>query len=804
MRKLLLLLSKKKQMEYENNLGEQSGIVLSALPGVNKERAPLMLMLKALLMFLIVMGCIDAYMSGFSIDYDVMFIAAVVAVLSVVFTLAGTNIIVMALVYGVCAYLVSGFVNTQFDVVSSGVMAIINISYRLIRVKYNLPDVDGFDEAVTDRSVTIPTVLILGAVAAFMILSPFVCRFMNLMLVTLAVFLPLGAVLFFDGKPSVVSSAMLVSAWVLTALIKFSAKYGHIRGKRLMSPLYLGDKIYYRQMCDGTVMLQCALLVLVIAGIAAGMVSSVVSSADFDRNVGQSSLKKNADFIVRNTMIVAFSEYKNYVLDDFEGEGQLGMYGDIEPDFNTDLVIRMVPYTMNRIYFRSYIGSEYPYRGNMWLNKATEEAYTDKAAASATAKAAAQSGASVKVNIYNAAVPGWKGYMPYYTDLDENSNLKYTQDDVIQGSLSIGADEDIVYHPLKGNVSADISSDYRRYVYENYLEVPKELKLKIAALCSGEGFDAKDEQLDSKIINFFQKNYEYNMKSGRLPWNTDFVEYFLFENKKGVCAHFASSAVLMYRSLGIPARYVEGYCVDYDELTQDGNMLDDPADESWISGIKPLSENVMEAELSDYNAHAWVEVYRDNVGWVVVDPTPYITKEAAEQEAEEGSLLTDIADYFSNTRLIGIKLGRLAASLKYVCVWLTAVLLMLLSAAVLYIAVGRPLIGFAGRASAGYGGSGKRAVGLRYNYIRNLAVYCCGLDKGAFCRGLCEKLCELGMDKERADRLRLYTEKALYARDGVAAEEYKAVCALFKEARKIILKSAPIGRRLISFIAVTK
>jgi hypothetical protein len=627
---------------------------------------------------------------------------------------------------------------------------------------------------------------------------------MNLMLVTLATFVPLGTVLFFDGKPSVASSAMLLSAWVLTALVKFSYKYGHIKRKRLMSPLYIGDKIYYRQICDGTVMLQCALLVLVIAGIAAGMVSSVMSSADFDRNVGKSVLKTNADFLVRDTMIVAFSDYKNYVLDDFEGEGQLGMYGDIKPDFNTDLVIRMVPYTMNRIYFRSYIGSEYPYRGNMWLNKATEEAYTDKTAASATAKAAAQSGATVKVNMYNVAVPGWKGYMPYYTDLDENDNLRYTQDDVIQGSLSIGATEDIVYHPLKGNVNADIDSNYRRYVYENYLEVPKELKLKIAALCSGEGFDAKDEQLDSKITSFFQKNYEYNMKSGRLPWNTDFVEYFLFENKKGVCAHFASSAVLMYRSLGIPARYVEGYCVDYNELTEDGNMLDDLADESWISGIKPLSENVMEAELSDYNAHAWVEVYRDGIGWVVVDPTPYVTKEAAEQEAEDGSLLTDIAGYFSNTRLIGMKLSQLAAPLRYVGVWLAALLLMLLLSATLYIAVCRPLIGFVSRLSAGYDSCGKRAVGLRYDYIKNLAVYCCDLDKGAFCRGLCEKLCELGMDKERADKLRLYTEKALYAKNGVTAEEYKAVCELFKEAGKCILKSAPIGRRLISFIAVTK
>ena len=45
------------------------------------------------------------------------------------------------------------------------------------------------------------------------------------------------------------------------------------------------------------------------------------------------------------------------------------------------------------------------------------------------------------------------------------------------------------------------------------------------------------------------------------------MEYFLTENKKGYCMHFASAGVLLLRAAGVPARYVEGYVVNEGDIT---------------------------------------------------------------------------------------------------------------------------------------------------------------------------------------------------------------------------------------------
>ena len=83
----------------------------------------------------------------------------------------------------------------------------------------------------------------------------------------------------------------------------------------------------------------------------------------------------------------------------------------------------------------------------------------------------------------------------------------------------------------------------------------------------------------------------------------DGVENFLVNTKEGYCVQFTSAVTLILRELGIPARYVEGYIAD--ELKRiDRNSL------------------VYGGYVRDYNAHAWVEVYYDGVGWIQYETTP--------------------------------------------------------------------------------------------------------------------------------------------------------------------------------------
>ncbi len=88
---------------------------------------------------------------------------------------------------------------------------------------------------------------------------------------------------------------------------------------------------------------------------------------------------------------------------------------------------------------------------------------------------------------------------------------------------------------------------------------------------------------------------------------TSAVVEFLTETRKGYCVQFASALTLMLRSVGIPARYCEGFIAS-DFMQNTGE------------DISP--EMKYTADVLDSNAHAWVEVYYEGMGWVQYEATP--------------------------------------------------------------------------------------------------------------------------------------------------------------------------------------
>ncbi len=98
------------------------------------------------------------------------------------------------------------------------------------------------------------------------------------------------------------------------------------------------------------------------------------------------------------------------------------------------------------------------------------------------------------------------------------------------------------------------------------------------------------------ICQYLRTNFTYDLDMPAPDRNRDFVDQFLFEQKRGYCTYFATAMVVMTRSLGLPARYVEGFA---------------PA---------PTANSGIYIATGD-NAHAWVEVYFDGFGWVTFDPT---------------------------------------------------------------------------------------------------------------------------------------------------------------------------------------
>jgi transglutaminase-like putative cysteine protease len=133
---------------------------------------------------------------------------------------------------------------------------------------------------------------------------------------------------------------------------------------------------------------------------------------------------------------------------------------------------------------------------------------------------------------------------------------------------------------------------------ENYLKVPP-LSGRVVELAKNLTKNARSKYEKIVILkNYLQRNYPYDLSIPEFPENVDTVDYFLFEQKRGYCEHFATSLAVMARVIGIPTRLTTGFA----------------------SGrFNPIT-GYYEVKSSD--AHAWVEVYFPHMGWVPFDPTP--------------------------------------------------------------------------------------------------------------------------------------------------------------------------------------
>jgi transglutaminase-like putative cysteine protease len=100
------------------------------------------------------------------------------------------------------------------------------------------------------------------------------------------------------------------------------------------------------------------------------------------------------------------------------------------------------------------------------------------------------------------------------------------------------------------------------------------------------------------IENYLRENYSYSLDVPPLPQGQDAVDFFLFDSRLGYCEHFASAYAVLCRLAGIPSRVVTGYST---------------GDYNPFSGLYEVS-------LDD--AHAWVEIYLEGIGWVTREPTP--------------------------------------------------------------------------------------------------------------------------------------------------------------------------------------
>lgn len=119
---------------------------------------------------------------------------------------------------------------------------------------------------------------------------------------------------------------------------------------------------------------------------------------------------------------------------------------------------------------------------------------------------------------------------------------------------------------------------------------------------------ASDAEYVEKILQLYQRSFIYTLQPPRL--GEDSIDQFLFDSQRGFCGHYASSSVFLLRAAGIPARIIGGY--------QGGEL--NPVDGSLT--------------VRQYEAHAWIEAWLPEQGWLRIDPTAAVAPERIEQPAD--------------------------------------------------------------------------------------------------------------------------------------------------------------------------
>lgn len=238
--------------------------------------------------------------------------------------------------------------------------------------------------------------------------------------------------------------------------------------------------------------------------------------------------------------------------------------------------------------------------------------------------------------------------MPYYA-LDKSGNQQQLSDVQMEGDASNPYTVQYAQYNTSNllkvpNELSAYEDSYAGFVYANYLFVDDDTMAYLTEYAERNNLNSNKPT--SELVATVAAHLR-NSKKSKLTYNTQydiavdtdnnptiaFLEYY----KEGVCRHYAQAATLLYRSLGIPARYTEGFYVNANVKNQ-------------------------EFVITNKQAHAWVEVYLEDLGWVCVEvtgsPTTIkLTPENKERLYDGNSVTISAQDLTANSRTAVENLG---------------------------------------------------------------------------------------------------------------------------------------------------
>lgn len=592
-----------------------------------KREYDISLLLKAVIVILLTIGSIGSYLSAVDITYQKpLFFAAVIiqAFIFVIFYRSkkweNAGALLFFLFFLVAVVLLHAIIN-------SGFYAVVNQTIDRVSFYFNTSGMREYTERIQNRYLTVTVFAItIGVVLEFFLFSNVTRRAAYIWCTILTVTVNL-VMLYVQRDSSPVYMLMLVLGLALTVIIRCGGHYqlywnksGYAKTKHGIT--YTVDS----KMLTQVLALTTAAVVVIMAGTGAA-----ADINTFDSNQPKSAMKASNEDVVKNAFMLGFDGLLNrYPSKGGLNSGRLGGVSSVTQDFQPDLQITYVPYSQDTVYIRNYIGEKYNPIQNYWSASQDELDAGTASEASSLKNSYEKNGSGARAVMTIENVGGdIRPYQPYYTT-DGNSDLE------------LNKSETVTFYPLLNESDLSVPD---RTLDSGYLEVPAQDRTAIEQFCKDAGLssDMDADTIMNTLRSYFQKNYPYTLRPGATPRDQDFVAYFLSTNKKGYCAHFASSAVLILRYLGIPARYCEGYAVSMDNVANNAEVQDNLSYDSFYEGQNMLGRSaVVKVAATDANAHAWVEVYTKGHGWEVKEFTP-----ASSESNNGGGLLSNLMNLFT-------------------------------------------------------------------------------------------------------------------------------------------------------------
>ena len=566
---------------------------------------------KALLVFVLVYGSIGGFLSAYEIEYQkeecILGIFWLSFLLSAVY---GTRRKWAVNLVNISVFFLYVYVAFQkFWVINSGYYAVVNRimeeagSYLGIaaRTEYALVVED-------ERAAVTGFVLFLGMVGTILlhIRLHHKASLWTVILLTL----PLYTIPFyFEKTPGAGYMMLLFSGYVSVAMLQ-------------------GGNVRERTAEQARDMMPTVILFVILV---VQLLTLVLPRGGYESLVRASAAKKASEREVAYVM--------QYGLFSLFGRGQsgAGVSGGIlsksfavMPDYETDLIVRYTPYSYEPVYLKAFTGKEY--RGDHWTRADDDDAWMEQTVLGRAERYVsdepegrligyvlpnAESGESCVrddradgaqgqscsvMEVINVGASGAYEYRPYYTDFTRRG----------------GMSAEYIYYPPVVTLQGVTEK-----VDGAYLTVPESCRRAVEQICRDAAFSGTPEEIAEQLTTYFDEHYSYTLRPGFYYGNSDYITHFLLESRRGYCAHFASSAVMLFRNMGIPARYAEGYAFTYEDVILDGTLVEDADYEQYYNGYSPIGETALiELEIPDASAHAWVEIYVEGEGWIVVDPTP--------------------------------------------------------------------------------------------------------------------------------------------------------------------------------------